>query len=56
MTSVQQIKPRARTTWQESHPAPERPDDKDADDAARGGRRERPPPEPGKGELVDRVV
>jgi hypothetical protein len=56
MTSVQQIKPRARTAWRESRPVPERPDDKDRDDDGRGRRRERPPPEPGTGEIVDRTV
>jgi hypothetical protein len=50
---IPQIKPRYRVAWQDAHRRPERDKDKDG-----GGtdQRDRAQPEPGTGEIVDKVV
>ena len=53
-SGIPQIKPRQRTAWQDSRPAPGRPTEKDEDGG--NGSHDRPPPEPGTGEVVDTVV
>jgi hypothetical protein len=50
---IPQIEPRQRVTWQDAHRPPDRGGDKDGTGA---GKHDRPPPEPGTGELVDKVV
>jgi hypothetical protein len=51
---VPQILPRSRARWQDSHPAPKRRDDESGEGSA--DKEDRPPPPPGTGEIVDRVV
>jgi hypothetical protein len=52
---VPQIDPRHRTSWQDSRHPRGRPDEKDKDGFGNGSR-DRPPPESGTGEVVDKVV
>jgi hypothetical protein len=49
---IPQIEPRRRVAWQDAHSPPDRGKDKDGG----AGRQDRPPPEPGTGEIVDKVV
>ena len=53
MSSVQRILPRSGTAWQSQHPAPE-PSDEGKREPSRRRKKERPPAEPGTGEIVDR--
>jgi hypothetical protein len=52
MTSVQRIRPQSGTSWQGQHPVPERSDDSKRDPASQH-KKERPPAEPGTGQIVD---
>lgn len=51
---IPQIEPRHRAGWQDAHRKPNPNKDKDKDGAA--GKHDRPPPEPGTGEIVDKAV
>jgi hypothetical protein len=53
MTSVQRILPRSGTAWQSQHPVPEQSDEPKRDRSPRR-KKERPPAEPGTGQVVDR--
>jgi hypothetical protein len=50
---IPQVEPRHRVGWQDARHSPDR--NKDKDEAATG-KRSRPPPQPGTGEVVDQMV
>jgi hypothetical protein len=55
MTSVQRILPRSGAAWQGTHPAPERSEEI-TDDQPRRRKPPEKPPEPGTGQMVDRIA
>ena len=53
---VQQILPRSGMAWQRNDPASDRSDEGDDNPAAPRRKKDRAPPAPGTGEVVDRDV